>query len=147
MFSQKEIDKFTKILNNHKNNFIISSKQLSDTEENELKDNVENMFKPISNDISDFDIKKKFIEDNIIYTDKLKRYIINDKMQNPDNYLNIDETLNDIDNLDKNLNSKEKLNLYYLYLVNVFKIMEQIYIYQKQKILNLIILKWLQFNH
>ena len=107
MFSQKDIEKFKKIINYHKYNYIITSKKLSNNEENELNENIKNIFKPMSIDISDLEKKKKFIENNIIYTDILKRYIINDKAKNPDNYIDIEETINEIDNINNNMNSKE----------------------------------------
>ena len=37
----------------------------------------------------------------------LKKYIITDKINNPDNYIDIDETINNTNNINKRLNSRE----------------------------------------
>ena len=103
----QENENFEKLINQQKENFIVRSKRLLKNEEQQLDENIKNMFKPMEKDINDFDKKKKFIEDNINYTDILKRYIIDDKIQNPDNYIDIDETINNADYLNTNLNSKE----------------------------------------
>ena len=90
----QENENFEKLINQQKENFIVRSKRLLKNEEQKLDENIKNMFKPMAMDISDFEKKKRFIEDNINYTDILKRYIINDKIQNPNNYIDIDETIN-----------------------------------------------------
>jgi hypothetical protein len=108
----QENENFEKLINQQKDNFIIRSKRLLKNEEQKLDEHIKNMFKPMAMDISDFDKKKRFIEDNINYTDILKRYIINDKIQNPNNYIDIDETINNVDNVNTNLNSKE--NAYFI---------------------------------
>ena len=108
----QENENFEKLINQQKENFIVRSKRLLKNEEQKLDENIKNMFKPMAMDISDFEKKKRFIEDNINYTDILKRYIINDKIQNPNNYIDIDETINNVDNVNTNLNSKE--NAYFI---------------------------------
>jgi len=103
----QENENFEKLINNYKNNFILLSQKLIKNEEEKLTENIKSIFKPMEMDIDDFDKKKKFIEDNINYTDILKRYIINDKIQNPNNYIDIDKTIHNANNINTNINSIE----------------------------------------
>jgi len=50
---------------------------------------------------------KNYIEKNIEFSNMLKTYIVNEAIKNPNNYLNIDETINDLDNIHNNMNSEE----------------------------------------
>ena len=62
MLSKKEIEKFQKTINFHKYNYIITSKKLSKEEENELNENVQNIFKPMSLDLSDQEKKRNLLK-------------------------------------------------------------------------------------
>ena len=53
----------------------------------------------------------------IEYSNPLKKYIIIEKIKNPKNYINIDETINNTDNQNKNMKSKENPN-YILSLIS-----------------------------
>lgn len=77
----------------------------------------------------------------------LKTYIVNEAIKNPNNYLNIDETINDLDNIHNNMNSEDNPEFILSILGNVFKIMELKHIYLRLKIKKLMILTYPQFNH
>ena len=92
-------------ISKEKNNYEIFTEKLTEKEENIIEKNLENLFSPISEDISDLDKSKKFIEEHLQFSSLIKKQIIIDKMENPDNYINIDETINNIDNLKNDINS------------------------------------------
>ena len=57
--------------------------------------------------LSDFEKTNNFIEFTIDYSGILKKEITIDKIDNPHNYIDIDKTLNNIENINKNINSNE----------------------------------------
>ena len=66
------------------------------------------MFKPCDTELSDFENNKNFIENNIISSSIIKKYITIEKEKNPDNYIDIDETLSDVDKVYDNLDSMDE---------------------------------------
>ena len=72
-----------------------------------LKDKINNEFSRINNQTSDLNKKKLFIEQNIHYSNIVKKYVEADKNDNSKNYINIDKTINKIENIEKNMNSNE----------------------------------------
>ena len=68
------------------------------------------MFKPLDEKIPDFVKTKNFIENSILSSGIIKKYITIEKTKNPDNYIDIDKTLNDKDNIYKNLNNLDDNN-------------------------------------
>ena len=107
MFDEKEIEKFKQSINKYKSEFILSSKALTDNEQNELNENIKNTFNSINYENFNSETKKNYIEKNIEFSNMLKTYIVNEAIKNPNNYLNIDETINDLDNIHNNMNSEE----------------------------------------
>ena len=107
IFGVEEIEKFKEIINNYKNNFIASSKELTANDQKEINEYIQNSFKPISFDFTNSETKKNYFESKITISEKLKTYIVNESIKNPDNFINIDETINDIDNIHNDMNSEE----------------------------------------
>ena len=72
------------------------------------KEKIDKDFLKIGGQVSDFE-KKSFIEHNINYSSILKKYVEVEKKKEdyPSNYINIDESVNKIENLAKNMNSNE----------------------------------------
>ena len=50
------------------------------------------------------------IENNIIHSNIIKKYILIEKEKNPNNYIDIDKTINDIDNIIENIDSPNNSN-------------------------------------
>ena len=88
-----------------KKKFIAFTNRLTKEEISQLKTQIRDMFKEESDKISDFDKTKNFIQNNLEYSSKIKRYIAKEKAYNPENYIKIDETIGDLDNLGKEFNS------------------------------------------
>ena len=86
---------FRKLVREKIDEFKIISKDLSITEKEFLNENIKNIFEPIEQNVSDFQKKKAFIENNIDYSRILKKHIIIEKNKNPDNYIDKEEILND----------------------------------------------------
>ena len=105
IFTNEEIEKFKNSIISLKKKYEILTQKLSQDETKNLEININDIFKPCDTKLSEFESNKKFIEDNIISSSILKKYITIEKEKNPDNYVNIDETLNDLDNIYDNLNS------------------------------------------
>ena len=147
MFDEKAIEKFKQSINKYKNDFIFSSKILTNNEQNELNENIKNTFNSVNYENFNPETKKNYIEKNIEFSNMLKTYIVNEAIKNPNNYLNIDETINDLDNIHHNMNSEDNPEFILSILGNVFKIMELKHIYLRLKIKKLMILTYPQFNH
>ena len=107
IFSEEELEKFKQAINKYKNNFIISSKKLTVNEQKELNENIKNSFKPMASDFNEPEKKKNYFENKIKFSNVLKTYIVNEATKNPDNYIDIEETINDIDNIHNDMNSEE----------------------------------------
>ena len=107
-FETGKVEEFKTLIDNEKNKFITYSNKVSNEEINVLKNSIKDIFEPNNRIISDFEKKKDFIQKNIEYSSILKRFITREKINNPDNYIDIDKTLNDIDNINKHINSNEK---------------------------------------
>ena len=99
-------DIFNNKLLEEKKKYIAFANRLTKEEIQKLKTNIEKIFIPKKEKISDFDKKKNFIEDNIEYSSMIKRYITKEKIFHPENFINIDETINDLDNLGKEIESE-----------------------------------------
>ena len=109
-FKNEEIEKFKTSIISLKKKYEILSQKLSDDETKNLEINVKDIFKPYNTKLSEFENNKNFIENNIISSSIIKKYITIEKEKNPNNYIDIDETLNDVDNVYDNLNSMDKDN-------------------------------------
>ena len=104
-FDKKSINNFSKLIQTKLDECNIIENNLSEKEEEILKENIKNNFTPIDTLISDFNKKKKFIENNIDCSRILKKHIIIEKNKNPDNYIDIEETLNDLDKVIDGINN------------------------------------------
>jgi len=107
-FKIEEIEKFKTSIISLKKKYEILSQNLSQEDTKNLEINIKDIFKPCDTNISEFESNKNFIENNIISSSIIKKYITIEKEKNPDNYVNIDETLNDVDSAYDNLNSMDK---------------------------------------
>ena len=85
--------------------FKIISNGISKQEHNIMSENIKNIFEPISPKVSDFNKKKAFIENNIEFSRILKKYLFIEKNKNPDNYIDMDEILNDLNKVTDGVNS------------------------------------------
>ena len=98
-FSEKEISQFKQIINELKEKFYILYSGLSEKEINKLKLISKDFFNPFNQDISDLEKNNKFIEKNILFSSSLKKYNTFEEINNPENYMNINEELNNISNI------------------------------------------------
>jgi len=105
LFDKKNINNFSKLVQTKLDECNVIENNLSKKEEEILKENIKNNFTPINSLIPDFYKKKKFIENNIDCSRILKKHIIIEKNKNPDNYINIDETLNDLDKVTEGIDN------------------------------------------
>lgn len=107
-FNEKNLEKFKKYINKEKNKLLTYLEKFTEKEIENLNKNIESIFVPEKNkNVSDFDKTKDFIEKNIIFSSKLKKFITIEKMNNPENYVDIDKTLDKFENISKEINSKE----------------------------------------
>ena len=110
-FENENFENFQNIINNEKYKFlnyfakISKDKKFFDRRIKELfsqsKGNKNFYF------FSDFEKTKNFINSSFDYSGFLKKEIAIDKIDNPYNYINIDKTLNNIENIYKNISSNE----------------------------------------
>ena len=105
LFDKKNMDNFRRLVQTKLDECNVIENNLSKKEEEILKENIKNNFTPIDILISDFNKKKKFIENNIDCSRILKKHIIIEKNNNPDNYIDIDENLNDLDKVIDGINN------------------------------------------
>ena len=91
LYTQTKIKKFDTLVKSKINKNKI---KISKEEKNFLLENMKNTSQPITN-ISNFNTKKNIIENNITYTSLLKKQIITEKNKNPENYIEINNILND----------------------------------------------------
>ena len=114
LFSKEELENFKTFINKKKYIYNSFVNKLSNNEQNIIKNYITNIFNP-SDDI-DFNKTQKFIENSINYSNSLKKYVIIEKIKNPNNYIDIKDTFNNTNNIEKNLNSKEVLSLLAKYI-------------------------------
>ena len=108
IFKNEEIKKFKTSIISLKKKYEILSQKLSQDEEKNLESNIKDIFKSYDPKLSEFENNKNFIKNNIISSSILKKYITIEKEKNPDNYVDKDEILNDVDRVSDNLNSIDK---------------------------------------
>ena len=107
-FDEKNQEKFNNFINKEKNKLLTYLDKFSEKEIENLNENIESIFVPEKNEkVSDFDKTKDFIEKNIDFSSKLKKFITIEKMNNPENYVDIEKTLDNFENINKEINSKE----------------------------------------
>ena len=106
LFNEENINEFNQLIQTKIKECQIIENNLSDKEKEILKENIKNTFSPIDSSISDFNKKKIFIENNIDFSRILEKHIIIEKNKNPDNFINIDETLNNFDKVMDGIKTK-----------------------------------------
>ena len=107
-FEKENFDNFKIIINNNKNIFLTYLDDISVKEIKILIQEIKTIFKSkITDGASDFDKIRNFIKKNIEFSGLLKRFITIDKINNPDNYIDINKTLDNIENINKNISSNE----------------------------------------
>ena len=105
LFTNEEVNKFKNSIIYLKNKYDLIFDDLTQENNKELENNINNILKTYKNYTDFFKDKKNYIEKNIQYSSLLKKYLAIDKEKNPDKYIDINETLNDEENLYDNLNS------------------------------------------
>ena len=105
LFNQENMELFRKSIQGIINEKKIKENNLSEKEKESLQKNISNTFTPIDPKVADIKKKKQFIKNNIEFSRMVKKYIIIEKSKNPDNYINIDETLNNLDKVLDGINS------------------------------------------
>ena len=105
IFDEENINAFRKSVQVKIDELKIISNNLSEKEEELINENIKNIFEPIDKNISDFEKKKLFMENNIDYSRILKKHIIIEKSEHPENYIDKDEILNDLDQVIDGINS------------------------------------------
>lgn len=103
-FSLEKLKEYNELLLHEKNNYIAICNKLTEKETMQLKKNINKIFQ-VKKYVSDFEKKKDFIEDNMEYSSMIKRYITKEKIMHPENYIDIDNTVNHLDNFSKDLNN------------------------------------------
>lgn len=85
------------------------------------KEKINKEFPKISNQMSNLDKNKFFIEQNINYSSALKKYVKVEKENYFKNYINIENsiTINKIENLEKKMNSNKNSD-FILSLIGIF---------------------------
>ena len=107
-YDEENFEKFKKFNNKEKGKFLTYLEKFSEKEIENLNLYIDSIFDPKKyQNVSDFDKTKDFIEKNINLSSKLKKFITIEKMNNSDNYINIDKTLNKFENINKEINSFE----------------------------------------
>ena len=104
-FSLEKIKEFNELLLQEKNNYIAICNTLTKKETEQLKKNINNMFVQKKTYTSDFEKTKDYIKDNMEYSSMIKRYVTKEKIEHPENYIHIDNTINHLDNYVKELNT------------------------------------------
>ena len=104
-FNKENLEKFRKSVETKIHEFKIISNGISKQEHNIMSENIKNIFEPIPPKVSDFNKKKAFIENNIEFSRILKKYLFIEKNKNPDNYIDMDEILNDLNKVTDGVNS------------------------------------------
>ena len=110
-FVNEEMEKFKEYIYSKKEEFLFCTQKLTENEKDKLKNNIDFQFKPPNKNISDEEKTKKFIAKNIESTKIAKKHIIIDRIKNPDNYINVENTIKNPKNIYKPLNSRENRDL------------------------------------
>ena len=97
LFTEDIINNFRKSVQLKIDELKIISNNLSEKEKELINENINTIFEPIKSNLSDFEKKKIFLENNIDYSRILKKHIIIEKSEHPENYIDKEEILNDFD--------------------------------------------------
>ena len=100
----KKLEEFIELMLEKKNKYIAICNKLSIKEAKKLKNDINKMFQSKKEYKSDFEKTKDFIKDNMEYSSMIKRYVTKEKILHPEKYLNINNTINVLDNYSKDLN-------------------------------------------
>ena len=104
-FSLEKLKEFNELLLQEKNKYIAICNKLTKEETQQLKNNINKMFEKKKQYISDTEKTKDFIKDNMEYSSMIKRYVTKEKIEHPENYIDMDNTINHLDNFGKELNT------------------------------------------
>ena len=110
-FTNEEMDKFKEYIHSQREEFILATQKLTQNEKETLKRNINFQFKPPNRNISDTEKTKKFISRNIESTKIMKKHMIIERVKNPDNYINVENTINNPANMVKPLNSRQNAGI------------------------------------
>ena len=104
LFDEDNMKYFRELVQTKIDECQIIDVDLSDKEKEILKKIINDNFSIVSSK-SDFIKKKKYIENNIDCSRILKKHIIIEKNKNPDNFIDIDENLNNLNKVIDGINS------------------------------------------
>ena len=113
-FNREKLEEFKELIYEKKNKYIMFCQKLSQKETKKLTTNINKIFDQTKKYTSDFEKKKDYIKNNMENSRMLQRYIIQEKAIHPENYLNINNTVDNLENYSKELNQN---NDYVLSLV------------------------------
>ena len=105
LFKEEKIQNFNEQVHEKIDEFKIIQNNITKKDLDLLKKNIINTFAPIDPWLSETEKKKKFIENNIDFSRNLKKYIIIEKNKNPNNYIDKEEILYDVDKVLDGINS------------------------------------------
>ena len=105
LFKKETIDEFKIYIKPFINKYETICDSLSSEEINKLNNFIKII--PTTNGEDKMDLKNQnqFLENNIKYSSSIKKYITVEKAKNPDNYININEVINETDDIYKDLNT------------------------------------------
>ena len=118
-FEPNEVQKFKNFIDKKKYIYKVYINKLSNEEKENIKRNIENIMNIVDKD--GFIKIREFIENTIELSNPLKKYVMINKIKNQNDFINIDEILNNPKNLTKKINSRENSSLILSILCKYFE--------------------------
>ena len=98
-FNEKETLKYKDLVKEEEEKYLILFDGISNDENRLLKSFIKNIFAPINPGLDDFRKSKEYIENIILFSSIIKKYITIKKILHPEDYIDVNESLNNIHNL------------------------------------------------
>ena len=98
-FNEEKLEIFKKMIFEKKNKYIISCDEINKEEKKKLKNNINKILNNNNKNISDSEKKKEYIENNMEMSNTIKKYIIKEKSIHPENYISIENNINNPNNI------------------------------------------------
>ena len=96
--SIENLEVFKEIIIEKKNKYILFCDELTKEEKKKLNSNINKILNQKTKNVSDSDKKKDYITNVMESSNIIKKFINVEKIKHPDNYINIDNNINNIDN-------------------------------------------------
>ena len=97
-FSIENLEVFKEIIIEKKNKYILFCDELTKEEKKKLNCNINKILNQNTKNVSDSDKKKDYITNIMESSNIIKKFINIEKIKHPDNYINADNNINNIDN-------------------------------------------------